>query len=147
MSYDRLGERLWLGSFSTSSGANLCTVAVDADGRLGEVLDRWALPTTKVQGVLSLGDDQVLLSQSYGSSDRALYLWRLDSDTYAPVLGGPSGFEDLALSPEGLIWTSSESGGRYFQKRFQENILCGPNWNDLYPYAMALDLSAILSED
>ena len=62
------------------------------------------------------------------------------------MLTGPSGFEDLALSPEGLIWTASESGARYFQKRADENLLCGGNWSDLYPYVFALDPEAFLPQ-
>jgi len=147
MSYDRIGEKLWLGRFSTGSGAEVCTVAVEADGRLGEVTDRWELPVDKVQGVLSLGDGRVLLSQSYGSTHSALYTWVPTTGIVREVMSGPSGFEDLAMSPEGLVWTSSESGARYFQKRFDENILCGPNWSDLYPYAMALDPAEFLTED
>ncbi|HCH64580.1 MAG TPA: hypothetical protein DFR83_17370, partial [Deltaproteobacteria bacterium] len=147
LSYDRIGEKLWLGQFSTGSGADLCAVRVDEEGRIGEVADRWELPVSKVQGVLSLGDGRVLLSQSYGSTDSALYVWTPTTNTVHTLLSGPSGFEDLALSPEGLVWTSSESGARYFQKRFAENLLCGPNWSDLYPYAMALDPAALFPED
>ena len=140
-------DRLWLGQFSTGSGAKLCTVAVEPDGSLGSVIERWELPVGKVQGVLSVGEDQVLLSQSYGSTHSAVYLWTPTTDDVQTLLSGPSGFEDLSLSPEGLVWTSSESGARYFQKRFGENLLCGPNWGDLYPYAMALDLGDLLPEE
>jgi hypothetical protein len=144
MSYDRTADKLWLGSFSTRDGAKLCTVSVESDGGLGEVIERWGLPIEKVQGVLSVGDDRVLLSQSYGSAHSALYDWVPTTGEVRTLLSGPSGFEDLSLSPEGLVWTSSESGARYFQKRFGENIFCGPNWGDLYPYAMALELSGLL---
>ena len=69
---------------------------------------------------------------SYSKSDSALYLWNTSTDAIDRVLSGPSGFEDLTLSPEGLIWTASESGGRYFPKRFDENILWA-QWGDSTP--------------
>ena len=105
----------------------------------------WSLPIEKVQGLLTLEGGRVLLSQSYGSNDSALYVWRPGSATATQVLSGPSGFEDLARGPDGLIWTASESGARYFQKRANENIACGFNWDDLYPYAFALDPEVFLS--
>ncbi|MEC7239641.1 MAG: LamG-like jellyroll fold domain-containing protein [Myxococcota bacterium] len=146
MSFERGQNRLWLGQFSTSSGAEVCAVELDSNGDLQETAGTWTLPIAKVQGVLALEDGRLLLSQSYGNSDSALYIWTPGSTSATKVLSGPAGFEDLALSPEGLVWTASESGARYFQKRFGENLLCGPSWTDLYPYAFALDPSTFLPE-
>jgi hypothetical protein len=139
MSHEAAENRLWTGTFSTSSGAFVCVFGLNEDGSLGDREERWTLPIAKVQGVLALEDGRVLLSQSYGDADSALYLWTPGSSSAERVLSGPAGFEDLALSPEGLIWTASESGARYFQKRNDENDECSSNWSDLYPYAFALD--------
>ena len=144
MSYDSAANRLWLGKFSTSSGAAVCVLEIDEEGLLGAVVERWTLPIAKVQGIVSLQDGRVLLSQSYGNNDSGLHVWTPGASSATEVLSGPAGFEDLALSPEGLIWTASESGARYFQKRFQENPFCGPNWSDLYPYAFAVDPETFL---
>ena len=146
MSHDAAESRLWVGDFSTSSGADLCIFPTRADGSLGPMESHWVLPIEKVQGILALGDGRALLSQSYSTADSALYLWTPGDSSVTQVLSGPSGFEDLTLSPEGLIWTSSESGGRFYQKRFTENPLCGTNWGDLYPYAFALDPESFIPD-
>lgn len=146
MSHEAGQNRLWLGKFSTSSGAAICAVELDTNGDLEETVTTWTLPIAKVQGALVLEDGRVLLSQSYGNNDSGLYVWTPGSSSATKVLSGPAGFEDLALSPEGLVWTASESAARYFQKRFGENPLCGTNWTDLYPYAFALDPSTFLPE-
>ena len=146
MSYEGENHRLWIGTFSTSTGATVCAVDLQQNGDLGTGIARWALPISKVQGVLALDDGRVLLSQSYGNNDSALYVWTPGEASATKVLSGPAGFEDLAQSPEGLIWTASESGARYFQKRDDENSSCSSNWTDLYPYAFALEPAQFLPE-
>ena len=139
LSWDPDTNHLWVGSFSTSSGAPVCEFELEADGSIGQRVARYTLPVSRVQGVHPLGDGRLLLSRSYGNNDSTLYTWTPGTDDEEQVMAGPAGFEDLWISPEGLIWTASESGARYFQKRFDENIVCGPNWGDLYPYVFALD--------
>ena len=121
-------------------------MALDDAGDLGETVGSWTLPIEKVQGVLALPDGRVLLSQSYGNADSGLCVWTPGTDTATKVLSGPAGFEDLALSPEGLVWTASESAARYRQKRLGENPLCGPNWTDLYLHVFALDTTTFLPD-
>ena len=143
MSWERAANRLWVGKFSTSSGAPVCVFELASDGTLGARLDRYTLPIDNVQGVQPLGDGRVVLSQSYGNASSALYVWTPGDSSATQLVTGPAGFEDLWLSPEGLLWTASESGARYFQKRFTENAACGPSWTDLYPYVFAVDPSAM----
>ena len=145
MSHEAAENRLWTGTFSTSSGASVCVFALNEDGSLGDREERWTLPIPKVQGILALEDGRALLSQSYGDADSGLFIWTPGTSSAERVLSGPAGFEDLALSPEGLIWTASESGARYFQKRNDSNDECSPNWIDLYPYVFALEPDAFIS--
>lgn len=139
MSYDPVQHQLWMGTFSTSSGAPVCAFSLTPDGRINARVRREFLPISKVQGVLARPDGSLLLSRSYGDNHSGLYHWVLGADEANLLITGPAGFEDLAVSRDGKIWTASESGARYFQKRFSENALCGPGWGDLYPYAFALD--------
>ena len=143
LSWERDADRLWIGKFDTSSGAPVCLFELEADGSIGDRLGRWTLPVDNVQGVQPLGDGRVLLTTSYGNSDSEIFLWTPGESEATRLVKGPAGFEDMWLSPEGLIWTASESGARYFQKRFDENALCGPGWGDLYPYLFALDLEVL----
>ena len=116
-------------------------------GVMGERVGRWTFPISKVQGVLALPDGRVLLSRSYGDNNSSLHIWRTSQSFATEVLTGPAGFEDLTLSPEGWIWSASESGARYFQKRFSQNVTCGLNWSDLYPYVYALDPAEFIPDE
>ena len=93
MSHDVDGGRLLLGQFSTSSGADICAVSIDEEGRLDEVVEQWTLPIAKVQGALSLSDGRILLSQSYSTADSALYIWTPGESAATLVLTGPSGLK------------------------------------------------------
>ena len=53
MSYEAGQDRLWLGKFSTSSGAELCAVELDSSANLEATVSSWTLPISKVQGVRS----------------------------------------------------------------------------------------------
>jgi hypothetical protein len=144
MSVNRSTKTLWIGRFSTSLGASLCSFAIDERTGIGARGEALSLPIAKVQGVVALDDGRLLLSQSYGNNTSRLFVWTPGTPLAEVLVEAPAGLEDLSLSHEGLLWTASESAARYFQKRFTENPLCGPSWTDLYPYAFALDLGDLL---
>jgi hypothetical protein len=143
MSVNRSTKTLWIGRFSTSLGASLCSFAIDERAGIGARGEVLGLPIAKVQGVVALDDGRLLLSQSYGNNTSRLFVWTPGTPLAEVLVEAPAGLEDLSLSHEGLLWSASESGARYFQKRFTENLLCGPSWTDLYPYVFALDLGGL----
>lgn len=86
-----------------------------------------------------MGD--LYVSTSYGDHAGHLYRIALD-DAYCPygescddttdaIMEMPAGIEDLAASGDRL-WSVSESGGRYYQKRSHDP------WDLFYPFIFSI---------
>lgn len=138
LSYDASTHSLWTGTFNALLPAPLCRYELDASAQLATLALKVDMPLPRVQGVAVAPSGEVLLSTSYGNNTSWLYRWPLDGAPVA-IARGPAGFEDLAVTPQGLVWTVSESGGKYYQKR-GNNPSCSSPWTALYPYVFAFHL-------
>ncbi len=103
---------------------------------------QYTLPVAKVQGAVALPGGALLLSTSYGNATSRVYRWSPGAATATEVATGPAGFEDLTLTPDGLVWTATESGGKFYQKR-GSNSNCSSSWTALYPYLFAWDVNSL----
>lgn len=81
---------------------------------------------------------RAFLSTSFGNSDSVIHASTYLGDRREPVATSelmrlPAGLEDLSLAGS-TLWTQSESGSLYFQKR-----TVNP-WTDTFPFLLAIDI-------
>jgi hypothetical protein len=116
---------------------------------------RFTVPESisKIQGVTlisaSASSYSLLFSTSYGDDPSKLYkvsyAYSYDKNVYnrytisseSLVFKGPAGLENV-YSTASRIWTLSESGAQYFQKRTDSKP-----WNTNFPFVLLLDKSKI----
>ncbi len=138
---------LWLGDFDGDSAKSIDVFDVTGSTNL-VYSTSFTQVNEDAQGVLVYYDsgqtNRTLLSTSYGSGDSTVYQATYSSTASAAVssrrlLVGPGGFEDFTLF-KGDLWTSSESGGKHFQKRTFP-------WSMLFPFVFSLDIDDCLDSD
>ena len=140
ISYDKTKNYLWIGGFSsgpfTDGFKRICGFQLSDDKKSIDFSpDKTkTLPIFKVQGAAVRDDGKFLLSTSYGNNQSQIYLWDLESNEHELFLTGPPGFEDITISSDGIAFTSSESGAKFYQKRGNNSECRKRSWSGYFPY-------------
>ena len=144
-------DTLWVGDYRTSSDTApfLFAHALDENGRPNpEPAYRFPLPRN-IQGVDLFEAPQgtiVVLSRNRSSSTAELLRYRLDALSTTSVVSPdsvvimPHGIEDLSFLPDGSLWTNSESGTDYYQRK------SSGGWTSFYPFVYSIPASSILGK-
>ena len=139
---------LWGGQFDENTTKNIVGFDLDGSGGFDHKSPDYTfdLPVTKVQGIDQYAETcsefWFLTSQSWGGSWTAHshVRWaRFSTAQSSPIDEGalfelPAGLEDLAMLG-GDLWSISESGAKYYQKRKTP-------WDQLFPFVFRMDLSS-----
>ncbi len=142
-------DTLWVGDYRTSSDVApyLFAHALDEQGRPDPTPSyRFPLPR-RIQGVDLIEGPRgtvVVLSRNRTSTTAELLRYRredlspsvlVDPDS---VIIMPHGIEDLSFLPDGSLWTNSESGTDYYQRK------SSGAWASFYPFVYSIPASAVL---
>lgn len=140
-------DTLWVGDWRTSSDVEpfLYAHALDSAGVPESQPARvFALPRN-IQGVDLFdfqGDTWVVLSRNKSSSAAELLRYRLSALQRHVVASPdssitmPHGIEDLSFFPDGTLWTNSESGTDYYQRRTNP-------WTSFYPFVYSVPAEVV----
>ena len=141
-------DTLWVGDWRTASDVApyLSAHPVDAAGKPSpQPAAVYALPRN-IQGVDLIeqgGTTYVFMARNRNSREAELLRYPIDRlDRYFvrqpdSVITMPHGIEDLSFFPDGTLWTNSESGTDYYQRRTNP-------WSSFYPFVYAVPPTAIL---
>lgn len=137
-------DTLWVGDWRTASDVApyLYAYPLGADGRPSRTARPavYALPRN-IQGVDLFEHDgvtYVFLSRNRNSREAEILRFRRSAlDPYAVPEADtsivlPVGIEDLSFFPDGTLWTNSESGTDYYQRREFDA------WSVFYPFVYAV---------
>lgn len=142
-------DTLWVGDYRTSSDTApfLFAHAIDENGRPNpDPVYKFPLPR-RIQGVDLIETPRgtvVVLSRNRSSSSAELLRYRLDALSTTSIVSPdsivimPHGIEDLSFLPDGSLWTNSESGTDYYQRKSTGA------WSSYYPFVYSIPASAIL---
>jgi len=142
-------DTLWVGDYRTSSDTApfLFAHALDQNGRPDpDPVYRFPLPR-RIQGVDLIESPRgtvVVLSRNRTSTTAELLRYRLDALSTTSVVSPdsvvimPHGIEDLSFLPDGTLWTNSESGTDYYQRK------SSGAWSSFYPFVYSIPASSIL---
>ncbi len=142
-------DTLWVGDYRTSSDTApfLFAHALDDNGRPNpQPVYRFPI-TRRIQGVDLFEGSQgtiVVLSRNRSSSTAELFRYRLDALSPTSIVSPdstvimPHGIEDLSFLPDGSLWTNSESGTDYYQRK------SSGAWSSYYPFVYSIPASSIL---
>lgn len=141
-------DTLWVGDYRTSSQSKpyLYAHALDSSGRPESVASRvFAIPW-RIQGVdfyENENETHVFMSRNRNSTEAELLRFRLNQLESVNVITPdttiqmPYGIEDLSFFPDGTLWTNSESGTDYYQRRS-----INP-WRPFYPFVYSVEGSEL----
>jgi hypothetical protein len=142
-------DTLWVGDYRTSSDVApyLFAHALDEQGRPNPTPSyRFPLPR-RIQGVDLIDGPRgtvVVLSRNRSSTTAELLRYRRE-DLSSSFLGDPDsviimphGIEDLSFFPDGSLWTNSESGTDYYQRK------SSGAWSSFYPFVYSIPASSVL---
>jgi concanavalin A-like lectin/glucanase superfamily protein len=144
-------DTLWVGDWRTASDVKpfLYAHALDGNGRPEQAASRvFAIPRN-VQGVDLFergGRTHVLLSRNRSSTQAELL--RFPVESLQPILVAtadtaitmPFGIEDLSFSEDGALWTNSESGTDYYQRKPQGA------WLPFYPFVYSVSENVVFGD-
>lgn len=141
-------DTLWVGDWRPASDVRpfLFAHALGPDGRPETSASyKFAIPRN-IQGVDLFEHDGVryiFMARNRNSSEAELLRFRLsdlDPDVVVEpdsVITMPHGIEDLGFSPDGALWTNSESGTDYYQRK-----TFSP-WTSFYPFVYSVPKHAL----
>ncbi|MFT4605712.1 MAG: hypothetical protein ACI9W4_002456 [Rhodothermales bacterium] len=140
-------DTLWVGDWRTSSDVApfLYAHALDADGVPDSEPARVFAVPRNIQGVDVFdyrGESWVVLSRNKSSSAAELLKYRLSSlqrhvvATPDSSITMPHGIEDLSFFPDGTLWTNSESGTDYYQRKTNP-------WTSFYPFVYSVPAQVV----
>lgn len=142
-------EYVWVGDFVTSGDAYIKGYPLNEDGSVNKSvtpITYKVLP--KTQGVAWTnvnGKDYLMISTSYGDSFSKIYrVPRTElSSTQVPSPDNtftlPAGGEDLSFDKDKNLYSQSESGSKYFQKRSSP-------WNTFYPFIYKISYETLFGD-
>jgi hypothetical protein len=142
-------DTLWVGDYRTSSDTApfLFAHAIDENGRPDpDPVYRFPLPR-RIQGVDLIESPRgtvVVLSRNRNSTSAELLRYRLDALSTTRIVSPdsvvimPHGIEDLSFLPDGTLWTNSESGTDYYQRK------SSGAWSSFYPFVYSIPAVSIL---
>ena len=127
---------MWMGKFNTASNVKMFGFKMNADGRIATpAVYTFTQPATDVNGIVCYSTSAtdfwfyIVSSGGNGASiiRRVHYLKSSQAvQSSTTVFTGPPGMEGLTLVGS-QVWSTSESGGRYYQEGSQLR-------QDLYPF-------------
>ena len=136
---------LWTTQFTSTAGDLRSIVGFELDVFGGfdpkAPAHHYVLPVNKAQGIYcyeaTCTELGFYVSRSFSDNPSEIVDLRYDRGVPAvasstTLFTGPAGLEDLGMIGSEL-WTSSESGAKYFQKRDSNP------WTDLFPFVFAID--------
>lgn len=136
ISTDTNGDKLlWVSDYEDAA-MKIVGFKINADGSIASTATYiFNLPTTKVNGMVCYNTTATqfkFYTVRAGVWTRVTYnkTSATPVSTVTPVFTGPGGTEDLTIIGS-EIWTSNESGGRFYQKG-------AAPWDDLYPFVFGV---------
>ena len=141
-------DTLWVGDYRTASQQQpyLYGYPLDEDGLIVQGASPVIYPIPRrIQGVdfHTVGSTVYVFMARNRNSREAEVLRFRRSDLRPGMPAGweasitfPHGIEDLAFSSDGTLWTNSESGTDYYQRR--------AGWSSFYPFVYGVNLSELL---
>lgn len=130
---------LWTTEYSTGANKKLLGFKINTDGSIATpAVYSFTLPVTAVNGMCCYN---ITATECYfyvvtgGVWKRVRYLKSsATAQSTTNVFVGPGGTEDFTLVGT-QVWTTNESGARYYQKRTD-----GTPWDNLYPFLFGMSL-------
>lgn len=141
-------DTLWVGDYRTASQPQpyLYGYPLDEAGMIVQGASPVAYPIPRyIQGTdFHAMDNSVYVFMARNRNNREAEVLRFKrsdlrpdtTPTWETSITFPHGIEDLSFSPDGTLWTNSESGTDYYQR--------AARWSSFYPFVYGVALSELL---
>ncbi len=143
-------DSIWVGDYVTSGNGYLKGYPLNEDGSVNNTVSpkKYMIPH-KTQGATWInveGINYLMISLSSGDGQSSIYRVPLSelSSTHVPIpdriFKFPAGGEDLTFDEDNNLYTQSESGSKYFQKRSSSP------WSTFYPFIFKISHETLFGD-